>query len=239
MKQPTDIIVALDVNTLKDAQRLIEELDASITTYKVGMELFYSAGPEAVYMVRKAGKNVFLDLKLHDIPNTVAQGIKALIGLGASFISLHASGGLTMMQEAARASAKAAELLGVARPKLLAITVLTSIDETEWQRLRFPAAIDEQVAHLALLAKQAGIDGIVASPQEAANIRNVCGEDFLIVTPGVRPAGSALNDQIRIASPSGAVQAGADYLVIGRPITASSDPRAAVQAIRQEMEVSL
>lgn len=239
MQKPSDIIVALDVPAMADAQRLMTELGETITTYKVGMELFYHAGPEAVRQVRQAGKRVFLDLKLHDIPNTVAHGAKALAGLGADFISLHAAGGLAMMQETVRASADAAATLGVPRPKLLAITVLTSINETEWQLLRFPAGISEQVVHLATLAKQAGIDGVVASPQEAAAIRQACGQDFLIVTPGVRPAGSVLNDQNRIASPAGAVQAGANYLVIGRPITAAADPRAAVQAIRREMEACI
>ena len=239
MKKAADIIVALDVPTLANAEHMMAELGDTVTIYKVGMELFYHVGPEAVRQVRQAGKKVFLDLKLHDIPNTVAHAVKALAGLGADFISLHSAGGLAMMQETVRASAEAAAALGVPRPKLLAITVLTSINETEWQLLRFPAGISEQVVHLATLAKQAGIDGVVASPQEAAAIRQSCGQDFLIVTPGVRPVGAVLNDQNRIASPSGAVQAGANYLVIGRPITAAADPRAAVKAIRHEMEACI
>jgi orotidine-5'-phosphate decarboxylase len=175
-------------------------------------------------------------LKLHDIPNTVAQGAKALTTLGADFISIHSVGGTSMMQETARAVASAAASQGVPRPKLLAITVLTSIGEADWQELRYSGVIADQVVHLAKLAQQAGIDGVVASPQEAGNIRRACGDNFLIVTPGVRPAGSAINDQSRIATPAGAVKAGANYLVIGRPITASADPRAAAEAIRQEME---
>ena len=233
----TEIIVALDVATLADARRLVMELGDSINTYKVGMELFYSVGPDAVRLVREAGKKLFLDLKLHDIPNTVAQGARALSHLGANFLSIHSTGGLTMMQETVRVSNEAAAGLGIARPKLLAITVLTSIDDCEWQRLKYPGAISDQVIHLAKLAKKAGMDGVVASPQEAAGIRQACGTDFLIVTPGVRPAGSVINDQSRIATPAGATKAGANYLVIGRPITASSDPHAATQAIRQEMEV--
>lgn len=231
-----EIIVALDVASLADAKRLINELGDSISTYKVGMELFYSVGPEAVRLVREAGKELFLDLKLHDIPNTVAQGAKALLGLGANYLSIHSTGGLAMMKETVRVSSEAPASLGVSRPKLLAITVLTSIDDAEWQNLHFPGSISDQVVHLAKLAKQAGIDGVVASPHEAANIRQACGSDFLIVTPGVRPTGSVINDQSRIATPAGAVKSGANYLVIGRPITASSDPRAASQAIRQEME---
>ena len=236
MEKKADIIVALDMKTLADARRLVEELGESITVYKVGMELFYSAGAAAVQMVRQAGKAVFLDLKLHDIPNTVAQAMNPLTALEASFISIHAAGGSSMLQAAARAASAAADSLGLVRPKLLAITVLTSMDETEWQRLRFSVTIGEHVVNLALLAKQAGVDGVVASPQEAAAIRKACGSNFLIVTPGVRPAGAALNDQSRIATPAGAVQAGANYLVIGRPITAAADPRKAVQVIRQEME---
>lgn len=236
MKNKADIIVALDVPTLADASRLIDELGDSVNTYKVGMELFYSAGPDAVKLVRKAGKNVFLDLKLHDIPNTVAQGAKALTTLGAAFVSLHSVGGPAMLEETAKLVAETATAQGVPRPKLLAITVLTSIGEAEWQALRYPGTIAEQVVHLAKLAKQSGIDGVVASPREAAAIRQACGADFLIVTPGVRPAGSAINDQNRIATPAGAVTAGANYLVIGRPITAAADPKASAQAIKQEME---
>ncbi|MDU4960749.1 MAG: orotidine-5'-phosphate decarboxylase [Sporomusaceae bacterium] len=236
MNKQADIIVALDMKTVQEARRLVEDLGDSATIYKVGMELFYSAGAEAVQMARQAGKAVFLDLKLHDIPNTVSQAVTALARLGVSFISLHAAGGGVMLRQAANAAASAATAAGLARPKLLAITVLTSLGETEWKRLRFAASIGEQAVNLALLAKESGIDGVVASPQEAAAIRQACGEDFLIVTPGVRPAGSAVNDQSRIATPGGAVQAGADYLVIGRPITAAPDPVAAVGAIRQEME---
>ena len=143
------------------------------------------------------------------------------------------------MREAARVVASAAAAQGLARPKLLAITILTSIGEAEWQDLRYSCDIREQVVHLAKLAYQAGIDGVVASPQEANSIRRACGNDFLIVTPGVRPAGSNINDQSRTATPAGAVNSGANYLVIGRPITASANPRAAAQAIRQEMGVSL
>ena len=238
MNKATEIIVALDVHALADAKRLVKELGDSVTTYKVGMELFYGAGPEAVKTVREAGKDIFLDLKLHDIPNTVARGAKALVSLGANFLSIHSTGGFAMMQETVRVTSEAAQVLGVARPKLLAITVLTSIDSTEWQRLNNPGSIADQVIHLAQLAKQAGMDGVVASPQEAAAIRKACGADFLIVTPGIRPAGSQVNDQSRIATPGGAVKAGANYLVIGRPITASPDPRSAAQAIRKEMEAA-
>jgi orotidine-5'-phosphate decarboxylase len=144
-----------------------------------------------------------------------------------------------MMQETAHIVEVTANLQGLTRPKLLAITILTSIGQTEWQELRFPCDIGDQVVHLAKLAQQAGIDGVVASPREAGNIRRACGDGFLIVTPGVRPAGSAINDQSRVATPSGAVKAGADCLVIGRPITASANPRAAAEAIRQEMEACL
>lgn len=236
MRQPTDIIVALDVATAAEAKRLVDELGDAVNIYKVGMELFYGTGPEAVHLVRNAGKKVFLDLKLHDIPNTVAQGAKALTRLGADFISVHAVGGTQMLQQTAEIVAEAAASQGLTRPKLLAITILTSIGQPQWQELNFSGAISDQVIHLAKLAQQSGIDGVVASPQEAGHIRRACGEDFLIVTPGVRPAGSAINDQCRISTPSGAVKSGSDYLVIGRPITAAADPRASAEAIRREME---
>lgn len=239
MKQPADIIVALDVPAVAEMKRLVGDLGDTVSIYKVGMELFYSAGPEAVHLVRNAGKKVFLDLKLHDIPNTVAQGAKALTRLGADFISIHAVGGTQMLRQTADIVAEAAASQGVPRPKLLAITVLTSISQPQWQELNFSGAIGDQVIHLAKLAQQSGIDGVVASPQEAEHIRRACGEDFLIVTPGVRPSGSAIDDQSRVATPTGAVRAGANYLVIGRPITAAADPRAATEVIRREMEACL
>lgn len=236
MECRTKVIVALDVPGINDVRNLVHCLGDHADMYKIGMELFYNAGPETLKLIRQAGKEVFLDLKLHDIPNTVGQGIKALMGLGASFISIHAAGGFSMMQEAARVAAETAREKKLPRPKLLAISVLTSISSDEWQKLNFSSNISEQVINLAQLAQQAGIDGVVSSPQEAAQLRRACGEKFLLVTPGIRPAGTTIDDQSRTATPSGAMNAGSNYLVIGRPITAAADPLAALLAIKQELE---
>lgn len=230
------LIVALDFHTMEDVRALVAELGDSVTYYKVGMELFYAVGGEVVKWLRGEGKHVFLDLKLHDIPNTVAGGLAALTALGADILNVHASGGLTMMRTAAERLHEAAARLGVPCPKLIAITVLTSISEEEWQGVGQTRAIRESVLRLACLAKEAGLDGVVASPQEAAAIRAACGEDFLIVTPGVRPAGAFIDDQSRIATPAAALAAGASCLVIGRPIRAAENPKAAAAAILKEME---
>lgn len=190
---------------------------------------------ECLTYLREKGKDVFLDLKMHDIPNTVAQGAASLTRLGVAMINVQASGGPAMMRAAAEKVTETAASLGIPRPKLIAVTVLTSMNETEWEALRSATTISDQVVHLAKLAKEAGLDGVVASPQEASMIREACGADFEIVTPGVRPQGAALNDQSRVATPAAALQAGAHYLVIGRPITAVADPRAAALAILEEM----
>ncbi len=230
------LIVALDTPDLERMKALVAALGDTVNYYKVGMELFYSAGADAVRYLRSQGKAIFLDLKLYDIPNTVAFSAKVLTGLGATMFDVHASGGPAMMKAAARAVAEEARILRVERPKLLAITVLTSMDAAEWSGLGHTVSIADQALHLARLASQAGLDGIVASPREAPLIRRECGPDFLIVTPGVRPAGTASNDQSRVATPAEALTAGASHLVIGRPITAASDPAAAAAAILGEME---
>ena len=230
------IIAALDVHTPEDMKHLVEKLGDSVSFYKVGMELFYSVGPDTVRYLKAAGKRVFLDLKVHDIPHTAAQAMKALTRLGADLMTLHAGGGTAMMRAAAAAVSEEAERLGIERPGLLAVTVLTSIDETAWRELGHTAGIGESVGHMARLAKAAGVDGIVSSPREAAEIRAVNGADFVIVTPGIRPAFAGTDDQRRIAAPAQALRNGANYLVIGRPITKAGDPRAAVLSIAAEIE---
>ncbi len=230
------LIVALDFADMDKVQNLVTLLGDTVGHYKVGMELFYAAGSEAIRFLRAAGKEVFLDLKLHDIPNTVGRSAGVLAGLGATMLNVHAGGGLAMMKAAATAAVETAVTSGRPRPKLIAVTVLTSLDEGEWGRLNYAVPIAEQAANLAKLAREAGLDGVVASPQEAAAIRTACGPGFLIVTPGIRPAGSAVNDQSRVATPAGALKAGASHLVVGRPITAAPDPRAAAIAILREME---
>ncbi|MBP2627408.1 MAG: Orotidine 5-phosphate decarboxylase subfamily 1 core [Firmicutes bacterium] len=229
------LIVAIDVNTMEKVQELVEVLGDSVSYYKVGMELFYSVGSQVISYLCAQGKDVFLDLKLHDIPNTVGQSLAALTGLGISMLNVHASGGPAMMATAAQAVKNKAEAMGIERPKLIAVTVLTSINSGEWNTLGYNLDLSKQVVHLARLAQCAGLDGVVASPQEAEQIRAACGDEFIIVTPGIRPSGAAINDQSRIATPAGALKNGAHHLVIGRPITAAQDPRQAVQAILQEM----
>lgn len=230
------LIVALDVPDMDQVRNLVEKLGDSVSYYKVGMELYYSTGREVIAYLRSLNKDVFLDLKLHDIPNTVAQSLRVLTELGASMLNIHASGGLAMMKAASQAVANKADQLGISRPALIAVTVLTSIDAADWANLRHDMSIKEHVVHLAKLAQSAGIDGVVASPQEAEAIRAACGKKFIIVTPGVRPQGAAINDQSRIATPLEALKKGAHHLVIGRPITAVADPRTAALEIRKEME---
>ncbi len=230
------LIVALDVPTLEDMKSLVMTLGDTVNHYKVGMELFYREGPATVQYLKKTGKKVFLDLKLHDIPNTVAEGLCSLLHLGVDMFNVHASGGYTMMKTAADRLHAAAESLGVKPPKLLAVTILTSISDEEWHTLGMSGSVAEQVLHLAKLSREAGLDGVVASPQEAGAIRKACGHDFLIVTPGIRPTNSAVDDQSRIAAPAMALRAGASHLVVGRPIRAAAEPKAAAQAILAEMK---
>ncbi|HWR43739.1 orotidine-5'-phosphate decarboxylase [Sporomusa sp.] len=229
------LIVALDVATMAEVRQLVETLGDAVSYYKVGMQLFYSVGMECLTYLRELGKDVFLDLKMHDIPNTVAQGAASLTRLGVGMINVQASGGSAMMRAAAEKVAETAADLNIPRPKLIAVTVLTSMDHAEWATLRYTASIPDQVVHLARMAKEAGLDGVVASPQEAELIKEACGQEFAIITPGVRPQGAALNDQSRVATPADALKAGAHYLVVGRPITAAEKPRAAALAILEEM----
>ena len=230
------LIVALDFHTLEDVKTLVEELGDSVSYYKVGMELFYSAGPQVITYLKEKNKNIFLDLKLHDIPNTVGEGLCSLMRLGADIVNVHASGGFTMMKTAAEKLHALAEKQGVPCPKIIAVTILTSINEEDWAGLGMECEIRQQVVRLAKLTKEAGLDGVVASPQEASAIREACGPDFMIVTPGVRPAGAAINDQSRIATPASALTNGASHLVVGRPIGAAEDPKAEALAIIKEME---
>jgi orotidine-5'-phosphate decarboxylase len=230
------LIVALDMASMDKVKEMVECLGEDVNFYKVGMELFYALGQETVDYLRSLNKEVFLDLKLHDIPNTVAQGVTSLTSLGASMITVHAAGGQAMMQATAAAADRQAGILGINRPKIVAITVLTSISQQEWTALGSTLKISEQVVRLARLAQQAGLDGVVASPQEAALIRAACGENFLIVTPGIQPQGSATNDQSRTATPAAALMAGANHLVIGRPITKAANPAQAAKQILDEME---
>ncbi|WP_028128473.1 orotidine-5'-phosphate decarboxylase [Selenomonas sp. AE3005] len=230
------LIAALDFHTMEDVQKLVAELGDSVSYYKVGMELFYSVGAPVVTWLRQQGKDVFLDLKLHDIPNTAAGGICSLMRLGATMLNVHASGGYTMMKTAVDRMHAEADKMGIKCPKLIAVTVLTSINQEDWEGLGQAIQIKSAVVRYAKLAKKAGLDGVVASAQEAALIREACGDDFLIVTPGIRPAGSDTNDQSRVVTPAEALSNGASHLVVGRPIYAADNPVLAAENIIKEME---
>ncbi len=231
------VLAALDVPDLASALALVETLQPHVGGFKVGLELCTAAGvPQVVSAVAAAGGAVFLDLKLHDIPNTVAGAVRSVCALGPAvrMLTLHTQGGAAMLRAAVEAAAAFPS-----RPLLLGVTVLTSMDQaTLNDDLGVPARLEEHVVHLARLAQRCGLDGVVASPHEAAAIRRACGDELLIVTPGVRPAAAAANDQRRVLTPAEAVRAGANYLVIGRPITAAGDPAEAAAAIVAELEAA-
>lgn len=234
------IIVALDVPTKEEALEIVSELGDSVGAYKIGMQLYNACGPDILREVYKLGGKVFLDLKFHDIPNTVASASRVVADLGVFMFNVHASGGYTMMSEAAKALKEEAEKLGVEKPLLIAVTVLTSMGQEELKNeVGVAREIGEQVVSLAKLAQKAGMDGVVASPLEIKMIREACGDDFLIVTPGIRPRDAGSDDQKRIKTPGEAVADGADYLVIGRPITKAADRSQAVKAIVADIENSL
>jgi orotidine-5'-phosphate decarboxylase len=231
------VFVALDVDSLEEAGRLLDRLEDAVSGVKIGSQLFTSAGPAAVELAHKRGHRVFLDLKFHDIPNTVAGAVRSAARLGVYMLNVHASGGAQMMRAAAESAAQAARDFGVARPVCLGVTVLTSLDRRALEaEVGVTASIDGHVLRLADAARQAGLDGCVASPQEIRRIRLALGPRFAIVTPGIRPASTTTeDDQKRVATPRAALEAGADYLVVGRPITAAADPRAAAAAIIAEL----
>lgn len=228
------LIVALDFHKFDDVKNLVKELGDSVNFYKVGMELFYGVGPGIIEWLQAREKKIFLDLKLHDIPNTVAGGVCSLMKLGADILNVHAAGGFTMMKTAAEALREEAQRRGVEKPKLIAITILTSMNESEWYGAE---KISDQVVKFARLAQKAGLEGVVASPNEAKLIREACGENFLIVTPGIRPAGSDINDQSRISTPAAAIKNGANYIVVGRPVHAADNPKLAAENILKEINI--
>ena len=231
------LIVALDVENLAAANQLVATLSDDVKWFKIGKQLFTAEGSASIKLLRESEKDIFLDLKFHDIPNTVAGAVASGTTVGANMINLHASGGLDMMRAAADAAEKQASELAVSKPTLLGVTVLTSIDEATFQRdFGTQRKLENQVAYLAELSQQAGMEGVVASPLEIGLIRKVCGNDFVIVTPGVRPAWAASNDQQRVMTPAETIDAGADYIVVGRPITASDSPREAARRILQEID---
>lgn len=227
------IIFALDVKTLSDIEKWSQLLAGKVGMFKVGKELFTSCGPSAVELVKRYGNSVFLDLKYHDIPNTVAQAVLSASSLGVTLLNLHALGGPDMMEAAATALVK--NFSESERPRLLAVTVLTSATQETLRVVGIEHSVEDMVVRLATLAKSCGIDGVVASPVEISAIRAACGDDFLVVTPGVRPAFASMDDQKRVMTPAEAVKAGADYIVVGRPISKADDPVRAADLIASEI----
>jgi orotidine-5'-phosphate decarboxylase len=231
------LLVALDVESGTRALELATSLRDLAGGFKVGSRLFTAEGPDLVKRLVVSGAPVFLDLKFHDIPNTVAQAVEAAVSTGVWMLNVHASGGVQMMQAAGRAAAETAAQRGRPRPLVIAVTVLTSMDDPTLASIGVHRPVLEQVVTLARMTQDAGLDGVVASPQETAAIRAACGPEFAIVTPGIRgaSAGTTKNDQSRTMGPAEAIEAGASYIVVGRPIIAATDPRAAAAAIVEEL----
>lgn len=238
MEAKDRIVLALDVDTNEEAVRLVKRLSGHVGVFKIGMQLYNGLGPDIVHRVHDLGGKVFLDLKLHDIPNTVGAAARVITRLNTFMFNVHAAGGREMMNQAADASIKEADRYGGAPPLILAVTVLTSISQKELNEEMYVSGlkVEELVVKWALMAQESGLGGVVCSPQEISPIRQACGPDFKIVTPGIRPLWSAANDQKRITTPRQALDLGADYMVIGRPIVQATDPIEAAQRIIEELE---
>ena len=222
------LIVALDVSTAREAQALVQRIGDAAGVYKIGLQLFTHEGPQVVRELVHSGRRVFLDLKLHDIPNTVSHAVKAAVELGAHMLTVHASGGSAMLRAATEAAA--------GRLDILAVTVLTSLTDEDVAETGISGRVADQALRMAALAQNSGCSGVVTSPREASLLRKTLGEGFAIVTPGVRPAGAESHDQQRTATPAQAIANGASHIVVGRPITHATDPATAAQAIIAEME---
>ncbi|MBI2088209.1 MAG: orotidine-5'-phosphate decarboxylase [Deltaproteobacteria bacterium] len=230
------LIVALDVDDLQRVTALVRLLAGKVGMFKVGKQLFTHAGPQAVKLIREMGGEVFLDLKFHDIPTTVAKAAVEATRLGVKMFNVHASGSLEMMRLTVREVQRVCRQEPLRRPIMLAVTVLTSLNKSDLERVGVGGEVIDQVVRLALLSREAGMDGVVASPHEVAGIRGACGRRFVIVTPGIRLQKGKRNDQKRIMTPEDAVRAGVDYIVVGRPVLEAKDPLEAVRELIAEME---
>ena len=236
MQAADRLIVALDVNSRDSALSLVQTLRPRVQRFKVGLELFTACGPALVREILEKGGQVFLDLKFHDIPNTVARAAVSAARLGVGMFTIHLSGGPLMARRAADELEAHCQVYRVQRPKILGVTVLTSLSPADLEELGVGRSVEDQVVALAEMGKAAGLDGVVCSPREARLIREVCGREFLVVTPGIRPEGSEPDDQSRTLSPKVALEAGADFLVVGRPIVKADDPLEAAENILLQMD---
>jgi len=219
------LIVALDVSSVDAAQAMVSRLGDAVTFYKIGYQLGFAGGLDYARKLRQSGKHIFVDMKLHDIGNTVAAGVKSVAGLGANFLTVHAYPQVMQAAVAAREH----------NLRILAVSVLTSLNDADLKEAGYAATVAELAARRAVQARDVGVDGLVCSPEEVANLRRIVGAEMTLVTPGIRPAGSGAGDQKRVATPAAAITAGADYLVVGRPIIAAADPKAAAEAIVAEI----
>lgn len=240
MAEPAKQHLALAIDVpLPQGLALFGKLRQHVGVAKVGLSLFLEHGPAAVVPFVAAGARVFLDLKLHDIPNTVELAAQRAAALGVSFLTVHASGGAAMLQAAVRGAREGAASVGAPAPVILAVTVLTSMDEAGLRQVGVPGSTESQVARLAELAKRAGVGGLVCSAREVSGVRRAVGPDLVLCTPGIRPTGVVANDQARVETPTSAIRAGADLLVVGRPIYEASDPLAAAAALEAEVSAAL
>lgn len=227
MNKTNPLIVALDVETLDEAKALVKKLGDSVDIYKIGSQLFTAYGPQAVKDVTALGKKVFLDLKFHDIPNTVANAVTSATGLGVFMMTVHTIGGREMMEAAVKAAQTKAKVMNIPRPLIVGVTVLTSASKEE--------STQSNVLERARLAQQSGLDGVVSSSHEVTALRSELGKEFVLVTPGIRPSGADKDDQQRIATPAEAIKNGSSFLVVGRPVVAAKDPQAAAREILNEI----
>ncbi len=236
MKKKTELIVALDVPELKDAEAVVKKLSPAVKYFKIGMQLFTACGPSVVEMVHRHKREVFLDLKFHDIPNTVAQAAVSSLRLGVFMFNVHAIGGSVMLSTLMQAVHDESKALKKKRPVVLGVSVLTSMDRQQLNRVGVIRSVKNEVIHLAKLCKEAGLDGVVCSGKEIKLLRRVIGEDFVLVVPGVRPKAAGSDDQKRVVTPADAARWGADYIVVGRPIVAQADPLQSAKDILAEIE---
>lgn len=232
------LIVALDVDDLDQAEELVRRLAGEVGMFKIGKQLFTHAGPQAVRLIQELGGEIFLDLKFHDIPNTVAKAAIEATRMGVKMFNVHASGSLEMMRTTVKEVRRVCRQEKRRRPIMLAVTVLTSLNQDDLKRVGVERKVAAQVVRLALLTKEAGMDGVVASPHEVADIREHCGRRFVIVTPGIRRTSGERGDQKRVMTPADAVRGGVDYIVVGRPVIEAKDPVGAAREIVAEMESS-